>query len=124
VTPIVIGLSPIKEINVMKKSIIAALMLSLSAIPSVQAEEGLYLELGATAYLKGLWGGSRWEGDNPGARIDLFYQWDNQPWYLPDKIGYFHQSNWFNGKPFNDEFEDHLDYIYASKVINITDLFK
>lgn len=111
----------------MKKLIVAAFPIGLAGLyaPHANADEGLYLELGATVYLKGLWGGSEWIGNSPGARIDLYYQWDNQPWYLPDKVGYFHQSNWLNGPPFNsEEFEDHIDYLYASKVFDISKMFR
>lgn len=81
--------------------LIAAALLLFASLP-LQAEDGLFLELGAGHDLK------IDEGRNPQSVIRLRYEVERRDWW-PDVLEYSHHSSVQNGKPFNDRPEDLVD---------------
>lgn len=70
-----------------------------------QAEDHLYLELGA-GYDRSID-----KGKNPQSVIRLRYEMENPRWWSPDIVEYDHHSSFSNGRPFNSEPEDLADQL-------------
>ena len=92
--------------------LMAAIVIAL-AIGHAPAEAGeIHADVGVGYKLESMpWGKMDFQGDGPAAVIRLVYELDDGPTWKPHSIEYEHISHWFDGPPFNDNYEDHFDSI-------------